>query len=56
MRVSAVHLLELILAGGVADTLGLLLTLVWTAGFLPGFLDGRSVSYCSPNRRRAGAC
>jgi len=41
---SAVHLLELILAGGVADTLGLLLTLVWTAGFLPGFLDGRSVS------------
>jgi ABC-type transport system involved in multi-copper enzyme maturation permease subunit len=40
---SAVHLLELILAGGVADTLGLLLTLVWTAGFLPGFLDGRSV-------------
>jgi ABC-type transport system involved in multi-copper enzyme maturation permease subunit len=41
---SAVHFLELILAGGVADTLGLLLTLVWTAGFLPGFLDGRSVS------------
>jgi ABC-2 family transporter len=41
---SAVHLLELFLAGGVADTLGLLLTLVWTAGFLPGFLDGRSVA------------
>ena len=27
-----------------ADTLGLLLTLIWTAGFLPGFLDGRSIS------------
>lgn len=40
----AVHFLELALAIGVADTLGLLLTLVWTAGFLPGFLDGRSVS------------
>jgi hypothetical protein len=41
---SAVHLLELILAAGVADTLGLLLTLVWTAGFLPGFLEPRAVS------------
>jgi ABC-2 family transporter protein len=41
---SAVRFLELVLAGGVADTLGLLLTLVWTAGFLPGFLDGRSVA------------
>ncbi|HEV2971019.1 MAG TPA: ABC transporter permease subunit [Pirellulales bacterium] len=40
----AVHFLQLLLAGGVADTLGLLLTLIWTAGFLPGFLDGRSVS------------
>lgn len=41
---SAVHFLELLLAGGVADTLGLMLTLIWTAGFLPSFLDGRSVS------------
>ena len=41
---SAVHFLELVLAGGVADTLGLLLALVWTAGFLPGFLDGRNIS------------
>jgi hypothetical protein len=41
---NAVHFLQLLLAGGVADTLGLLLTLVWTAGFLPGFLDARSVS------------
>ncbi len=40
----AVHFVQLLLAGGVADTLGLLLTLIWTAGFLPGFLDGRSVS------------
>jgi hypothetical protein len=39
----AVHFVELVLAGGVADTLGLLLTLIWTAGFLPGFLEGRSV-------------
>ncbi len=42
-RRDAVHFIELVLAGGVADALGLLLTLVWTAGFLPGFLDGRSV-------------
>jgi hypothetical protein len=41
---SAIHFLELVLAGGVADTLGLMLTLIWTAGFLPGFLDGRSIS------------
>ncbi len=41
---SAVHFLQLVLAAGVADTLGLLLTLVWTAGFLPGFLDPRAVS------------
>lgn len=40
---SGVHFVELILAAGVADTLGLLLTLVWTAGFLPGFLDPRAV-------------
>src|SRR5690349_17375237 len=36
---SAVHFLELVLAGGVADTIGLLLTLIWTAGFLPSFLE-----------------
>lgn len=41
---SAVHFLQLLLAAGVADTLGLMLTLIWTAGFLPGFLDGRSIS------------
>lgn len=40
----SVRFLQLILAGGVADTLGLLLTLVWTAGFLPGFLDSRNAA------------
>lgn len=41
---AAVHFLQLVLACGVADTLGLLLTIVWTAGFLPGFLDGRNIA------------
>ena len=41
---AAVHFLQLILAAGVADTLGLLLTLVWTAGFLPGFLAPQAVA------------
>ena len=41
---SSIHFLQLILAAGVADTLGMLLTLVWTAGFVPGFLDPRSVT------------
>lgn len=40
----AVHAFQLLLAAGVADTLGLLLTLVWTAGFLPAFLDRRNVA------------
>jgi hypothetical protein len=40
----AVRFVQLVLAGGVADTLGLLLALVWTAGFLPAFLDPRSVT------------
>lgn len=40
----AVHFIQLILAAGVADTLGLLLTLVWTAGFLPSFLHPRHAS------------
>lgn len=41
---AAVHFFQLILAAGVADTLGLLLTLVWTAGFLPGFLAPQAVA------------
>jgi hypothetical protein len=40
---AAVHFLELVLACGVADTLGLFLTLIWTAGFLPSFLEGRNI-------------
>jgi hypothetical protein len=40
----AVHFLQLLLACGVADTCGLLLALIWTAGFLPGFLEGRNVA------------
>ena len=40
----AIHFIELLLAGGVADTLGLLLTLIWTAGFLPSFLEGRNIA------------
>jgi hypothetical protein len=35
----AVRFVQLLLAGGVADAAGLLLALVWTAGFLPTFLD-----------------
>ncbi len=41
---TAVHFFQLILAAGVADTLGLLLTLVWTAGFLPGFLAPQAIA------------
>jgi len=41
---TAVHFFQLILAAGVADTLGLLLTLIWTAGFLPGFLAPQAVA------------
>jgi ABC-type transport system involved in multi-copper enzyme maturation permease subunit len=41
---SAVHFFQLILAAGIADTLGLLLTLIWTAGFLPAFLAPQSIS------------
>ena len=38
-QTQTVHNLELLLVGWVADAGGLLLTLIWTAGFLPGFLD-----------------
>ena len=43
-RRDAVRFLELILAGGVAGTLGLLLALVWTAGFVPTFLEPSAAS------------
>jgi hypothetical protein len=39
-----VHFLELLLAGGVADSLGVLLALVWTASFLPTFLQPSEVA------------
>ena len=41
---TTVHFFQLILAAGVADTLGLLLTLVWTAGFLPAFLAPQAIA------------
>jgi hypothetical protein len=40
----AVHFLRLALAAGMADSAGLLLSLVWTAGFLPAFLAPRAVT------------
>lgn len=40
----AVHFLQLVLAGGVADAVGILLALIWTAGFLPSFLDPSAAS------------
>ena len=43
-RSDAVHFLELLLAGGIAGTLGLLLALVWTAGFVPTFLEPSAAS------------
>ncbi len=53
-RGDAVHLLELLLAGGIAGTAGLLLALVWTAGFLPTFLEpgAASVLLAKPISRR----
>lgn len=39
-----VRLVQVFLAGGVADTAGVLLALLWTASFLPGFLEPASVS------------
>ena len=43
-RVDSVRFLQLALAGGVADSLGVLLVLVWTSGFLPSFLEPSAVS------------
>ncbi len=40
----AVRFLQLLLAGGVADTAGVLLALLWTAGFVPAFLEPSSAS------------
>src|SRR5262249_760940 len=38
-RTDAVRFIQLTLAAGVADSTGLLLVLLWTSGFLPGFLE-----------------
>lgn len=43
-RHHAVRAFQLKLAGWVADAAGLLLALMWTAGFLPAFLDPAAVS------------
>lgn len=40
----AIRFVQLALAFGVADTLGILLTLVWTGGFLPVFLEPSAAS------------
>jgi hypothetical protein len=40
----SVRFLQLLLAGGVADTAGVLLALLWTAGFVPTFLEPSSAS------------
>ena len=40
----AVRFLQVVLAAGIADSAGLLLALVWTAGFLPSFLAPRAAT------------
>jgi ABC-type transport system involved in multi-copper enzyme maturation permease subunit len=40
----SVHFLQLILSSGVAGTLGILLTLIWTAGFVPAFLEPQAAA------------
>ncbi len=43
-REDAVHFIQTWLAGWLADTAGILLALLWTAGFLPTFLEPQSVT------------
>jgi ABC-type transport system involved in multi-copper enzyme maturation permease subunit len=43
-RADSMRELQLWLAGVAADTVGVLLALLWTAGFLPTFLDPQSVT------------
>ncbi|MBY0229781.1 MAG: ABC transporter permease [Gemmataceae bacterium] len=43
-RDDAVRWVQMLLAGGLADTLGVLLALIWTAAFLPGFLEPSSAT------------
>lgn len=43
-RTDSVRLIQLWMAGILADTVGVLLALLWTAGFLPTFLEPHSVT------------
>jgi ABC-type transport system involved in multi-copper enzyme maturation permease subunit len=43
-KADAVRFLQVWLAGVLADTVGVLLALVWTAGFLPTFLEPQAVT------------
>ena len=43
-RENSIRFVQFILAGRVADTMGVLLALIWTAGFLPSFLQKSSAS------------
>jgi len=43
-REHAVRFLEVFLGGRVAGNLGVLLALIWTAGFLPSFLEASSIT------------
>lgn len=43
-RDDAIRMIQLLLAGAAAGTVGVLLALLWTAGFLPGFLDPASAT------------
>jgi ABC-type transport system involved in multi-copper enzyme maturation permease subunit len=43
-RADSVRLIQLWMAGILADTVGVLLALLWTAGFLPTFLEPHSVT------------
>jgi hypothetical protein len=43
-RDDAIRWVQLMLAGGIADTAGVLFALIWTAAFLPTFLEPTSVT------------
>ncbi|MGE3807583.1 MAG: ABC transporter permease [Gemmataceae bacterium] len=43
-RRDAVYTIQLLLAGGVADSAGILLALLWSAGFVPAFLEPSAAS------------
>jgi ABC-type transport system involved in multi-copper enzyme maturation permease subunit len=43
-RNDSIRLLQLWLAGILADTVGVILALIWTAGFLPAFLEPQAVT------------